>query len=199
MNHFSIITLFVFSLLSASTGQTEKQAPQAPGFTPSTIVKKIITERKNTREPKAIIAPDFTLKKVNGKLFRLSDLKGKVVLMNFWGTWCGPCRAEIPDLNSLYAEHKNEGLEIVGITLTSGTEADIAKFMKEWKMEYTVLTDVKGNETMEVTSLYGKAIGQPINGLPTTLIINREGQIVKGYIGARTKEIFYKDLKPYLQ
>jgi peroxiredoxin len=193
------VNSLIFSFLTLGYGGQGDQPPSgSPGFTPSAIVKKIITERETTRETNVQVAPDFTLKQVNGDLFRLSDLKGKVVLLNFWGTWCGPCRAEIPDLNRLYAEHKDEGLEIVGITIKSGTEKQISEFMKKWEMEYTVLTDVKGNEIMDVTTRYGRAIGQPITGIPTTLIINREGHIVKGYIGPRTKEIFYKDLKPYL-
>jgi peroxiredoxin len=193
------VNSLIFSFLTLGYGGQGDQPPSgSPGFTPSAIVKKIITERETTRETNVLVAPDFTLKQVNGDLFRLSDLKGKVVLLNFWGTWCGPCRAEIPDLNRLYAEHKDEGLEIVGITIKSGTEKQISEFMKKWEMEYTVLTDVKGNEIMDVTARYGRAIGQPITGIPTTLIINREGHIVKGYIGPRTKEIFYKDLKPYL-
>ena len=69
---------------------------------------------------------------------------------------------------------------------------------KNWKIEYNILTDIKSYETQKVTSDYGRAIGQPITGIPTTLIIDREGYIVKGYIGPRTEEIFYQDLKPYL-
>ena len=66
-------------------------------------------------------APDFTLKTVDGRLFKLSENKGKVILLNFWGTWCGPCRREIPDFNKLHKKYRKNGLEIVGITLKRGS------------------------------------------------------------------------------
>ena len=72
------------------------------------------------KENNKVIAPNFTLSDLQGKEVSLSDLKGKVILLNFWGTWCGPCRKEIPDFINLSKKYKREGLEIVGITLTSG-------------------------------------------------------------------------------
>ena len=108
----------------------------------------------------------------------MSDYKGKVVLLNFWGTWCGPCRREIPDFNKLHDKYQKDGLEIVGITITSGSPKNIFSFMKEWDIEYTVLTDIEDYETQRVTAYYGRAIGQPITGLPTTLIIDRELSLI---------------------
>ena len=79
-------------------------------------------ERNDPQRPEyAIKAPDFTLMTVDGEKFRLKDMKGKVLLLNFWGTWCGPCRREIPDFVKLQSKYKKNGLEIVGITLTSGS------------------------------------------------------------------------------
>jgi peroxiredoxin len=154
-----------------------------------------ITKKDRSNETKA---PDFKLATIGGEEFYLSDYKGKVVMLNFWGTWCPPCRKEIPDLVSLQAKYNKYGLEIVGITLTSGSAMEIQKFVKEKKMNYTILTDFGNNETHAVTNLYGQAIGQPISAVPTTLLIDREGYIVKGYLGPRTEEVFYNDLKEYL-
>jgi len=165
---------------------------------PIEIVQKIIKENPSKRPDYAILAPDFTLRTVQGDLFQLSEHRGKVILLNFWGTWCGPCRREIPDFNKLYSKHKKDGLEIVGVSITSGSAKNILDFMNDWDMKYTILTDIEDNETQMVTWLFGRAIGQPITGLPTTLIIDREGYIVKGYIGPRSEDTFYKDLKPYL-
>ena len=103
-----------------------------------------------------------------------------------------------PDFNKLYKKHHDSGLEIVGITLTSGSPANIQLFMDQWKMNYMVLTDIKGNETQDVTTLYGKATSGPIVGIPTTFLIDRNGYIVKRYLGPRSEEIFYNDIKPYL-
>ena len=156
-------------------------------------------ERNDPQRPEyAIKAPDFTLMTVNGEKFRLKDMNGKVLLLNFWGTWCGPCRREIPDFVKLQSKYKKNGLEIVGITLTSGSPDNIKSFMDDWDINYTILTDIEENETQVVTYNFGKAIGQSITGIPTTLIIDRDGYIVKGYIGPRTEDIFYQDLKPYL-
>ncbi len=168
----------------ASADLTEKE------LKPGSITKK---DRSNETK-----APDFKLATIGGEEFYLSDFKGKVVMLNFWGTWCPPCRKEIPDLVSLQAKYNKDGLEIVGITLTSGSATEIQKFANKKKMNYTILTDFGNNETHAVTNLYGRIVGQPISALPTTLLIDREGYIVKGYLGPRTEEVFYNDLKEYL-
>jgi peroxiredoxin len=165
---------------------------------PTEIVQKMMKTDPSKRPDYAIQAPDFTLRTVQGDLFKLSENRGKVILLNFWGTWCGPCRREIPDFNKLYSKHKKDGLEIVGISITSGSAENILDFMNEWGMKYTVLTDINDNETQKVTAIFGRAIGQPITGIPTTLIIDRDGYIVKGYVGPRSEETFYEDLKPFL-
>ncbi len=189
------IILMMSVLIAIGCGQKEKMKEATR---PSEVVHKIVSENQPQRPDYAIQAPDFTLRTVQGDLFKLSENRGKVIMLNFWGTWCGPCRREIPDFNKLYAKHKKDGLEIVGITITSGSAENILDFMNDWDMEYTVLTDIEENETQVVTSIFGRAIGQPITGLPTTLIIDREGYIVKGYIGPRSENTFYQDLKPYL-
>ena len=194
MGKIKIIVIMSF-LLAIGCGQKDKMKIESK---PKDIKNSTISQGQPERPEYAIQAPDFTLRTVQGDLFNLSDYKGKVVLLNFWGTWCGPCRREIPDFNKLHDKYQKDGLEIVGITITSGSPENIYNFMKEWDIEYTVLTDIEDYETQRVTAYYGRAIGQPITGLPTTLIIDRGGYIVKGYIGPRNEEIFYQDLKPYL-
>lgn len=146
----------------------------------------------------AIQAPDFTLSTVDGEWVNLKSLKGNVILLNFWGTWCAPCRREIPDFVKLYDNYQSDGLEIVGVTLNSGTPDNIANFMQQYGMNYTILTDIKGNETQKVTQVYSEVTGKPISGIPTTFLIDRNGYIVKRYLGPRTENVFYKDIKPYL-
>jgi len=187
--------LWMTILIAIGCGQKGKMKEATR---PSEIVNKMMGTNKSKRPDYAIKAPDFTLRTVQGELFKLSENRGKVIMLNFWGTWCGPCRREIPDFNKLHAKYQKDGLEIVGITLTSGSSKNILQFMNAWDMEYTVLTDIDNNETQKVTSIYGRAIGKPITGIPTTLIIDQEGYIVKGYIGPRSEEVFYKDLKPLL-
>ena len=189
------IILWMTILIAIGCGQKGKMKEATR---PSEIVNKMMGTNKSKRPDYAIKAPDFTLRTVQGELFKLSENRGKVIMLNFWGTWCGPCRREIPDFNKLHAKYQKDGLEIVGITLTSGSSKNILQFMNAWDMEYTVLTDIDNNETQRVTSIYGRAIGRPITGIPTTLIIDQEGYIVKGYIGPRSEETFYKDLQPLL-
>ena len=189
------IILWMTILIAIGCGQKGKMKEATR---PSEIVNKMMSTDKSKRPDYAIKAPDFTLRTVQGELFKLSENRGKVIMLNFWGTWCGPCRREIPDFNKLHAKYQKDGLEIVGVTLTSGSAKNILNFMNDWDMEYTVLTDIDNNETQKVTSDYGRAIGKPITGIPTTLIIDKEGYIVKGYVGPRSEEVFYKDLQPLL-
>ena len=114
------------------------------------------------KENNKVIAPNFTLSDLQGKEVSLSDLKGKVILLNFWGTWGGPCRKEIADFINLSKKYKREGLEIVGITLTSGSPEKIQEFADHWGINYQLLTDINGNETQTVTALYGQATGKRI-------------------------------------
>ena len=186
-----ILTAFVF--MGCDNGNAQQKANQIKKNRPKTVQKRV---QKNSNQ--ALIAPDFTLADLDGNWVSLSELKGKVVLLNFWGTWCGPCRREIPAFIKLTEKYKKDGLEIVGITLTSGPPERIQSFSDKWGINYTLLTDIEGNETQVVTAKYGQATRQRITGIPTTFIIDREGYIRQRYVGPRSESIFYRDLEPYL-
>ena len=144
------IILIMSTLLAIGCGQKDRMKIASK---PKDIKNTISPQGQADRPDYAIKAPDFTLRTVQGDLFNLSDYKGKVVLLNFWGTWCGPCRREIPDFNKLHDKYQKDGLEIVGITITSGSPKNIYNFMKEWDIEYTVLTDIEDYETQRVTAI----------------------------------------------
>jgi len=188
-----MITLTAFVLMGCDNGNAQQKANQIKKNRPKTVQKRV---KKNSNQE--LIAPDFTLADLDGNWVSLSELKGKVVLLNFWGTWCGPCRREIPDFIKLAEKYKKDGLEIVGITLTSGPPERIQSFSDKWGINYTLLTDIQGNETQVVTANYGQATGERIRGIPTTFIIDRDGYIRKRYVGPRSESVFYKDLEPYL-
>ncbi|HEX8772551.1 MAG TPA: cytochrome c biogenesis protein/redoxin [Pyrinomonadaceae bacterium] len=132
-------------------------------------------------------APDFTLTRLEGQPLRLSELRGRVVMLNFWATWCGPCRAEIPELNAMQRDLGDQGLTIIGVDWDDTVEG-VKEFQQELPQDYTVLI---GGE--EVQSLFGG-----IPSLPTTYIIDRDGRIRQKIIGARGRAVFEAAIKPLL-
>src|SRR5208283_3625751 len=118
-------------------------------------------------------APDFTLNDVHDKKVSLSAFKGKVVLVNFWATWCGPCKAEMPSLNNLYLEFKNKGLAVLAISVDP-TEKPVLSFIAEKKLALPVLMD-KDKE------VYFDSYA--VMGLPTTFIIDENGIIIEKIMG----------------
>lgn len=133
-------------------------------------------------------APNFKLMTVDGKTIELSKLKGKTVVVNFWATWCGPCRAEIPGFLQVYEKYKSKGLEIVGISLDQGGWNDVTPFVKKYNIAYPV---VLGNQV--VAKKYGN-----IEAIPTTFIIDKNGSIVDRHIGYMKMEDFENKIKDYL-
>jgi peroxiredoxin len=130
---------------------------------------------------------DFTLKDMNGATVRLADYKGKVLLINFWATWCGPCRTEIPELVTLVDEHKAKGFEVVGVSIDDSPE-QLRAFAQEMKMNYPSLLMLDDLDT---------AFG-PMWALPTTFLIDRNGSICLKHMGPVTKEMVEREIKGLL-
>jgi len=118
-------------------------------------------------------APDFKLKDANGESVSLSDYKGKVVLLDFWATWCGPCKVEIPWFMDFEKEFKDRGFAVLGVSMDEDGWKVVKPYVTGMKMNYRVLL---GND--EVSSKYGG-----LDSLPTTLLIDRQGRIVSKHIG----------------
>ena len=118
-------------------------------------------------------APDFTLKTLDGRTVRLQDLRGKVVLLNFWATWCAGCRVEMPRFVEQYRKHHAQGLEIVGVSMDDAGNDAIAAFVKAHHVNYTI---VRGNDA--VAKSYGG-----VRFLPQTFVIDRKGEIVRTFAG----------------
>jgi peroxiredoxin len=117
-------------------------------------------------------APDFSLKDAHGRSLSLSSLRGKVVLINFWATWCPPCKAEMPSMNRLYNEIRNRGFEVVAIS-TDNSLSTIKDFLARNRIDFPVLFD----ETKLVTRQYH------VFSMPTTFLIDRSGMIVEKFYG----------------
>jgi len=125
---------------------------------------------------------DFSLPTLADETVSLSQLKGKVVFLNFWATWCGPCRAEMPSMETLYALYKEKGLEILAVNCSENRQ-EVAAFMQEYGLSFSTLLDEDG----KVRSIYG------IQAIPTSYLIDRDGMIVARIVGSinwDTPEIF---------
>lgn len=133
-------------------------------------------------------APGFSLKTSEGAVIDLVKLRGKVIVVNFWATWCGPCRAEIPAFMEAYSQFKAQGVEIVGISLDEGGWEDVTPFVKRYQISYPV---VLGNA--KVARAWGN-----IEAIPTTFIVDKSGNIVDKHIGMMSKEALTAKLKPHL-
>jgi thiol-disulfide isomerase/thioredoxin len=136
----------------------------------------------------ASVAPDFTLQSLEGKNITLSDLRGHAVLLNFWATWCGPCKIEMPWFVDLQKQYGAQGLQIVGVAMDDASKEDIAKFAKDMGVNYPILI---GKES--VGDQYG---GVP--ALPESFFIGRDGKVIDKIIGLKGKSEIEDDVKKAL-
>lgn len=133
-------------------------------------------------------APDFALKDENGATVRLSDYRGKVVLLNFWATWCGPCKVEIPWFVQFESEYKDKGFAVIGISMDEGGWDDVKPYLRRLKVNYRVLM---GND--EVAVRYGG-----VEALPTSFLIDRDGRIASTHVGLVSKRDYQADIDALL-
>jgi thiol-disulfide isomerase/thioredoxin len=167
---------------------------------PADTAKGNLTGSPNTAEEDAAAdakvagkaAPlNFTLKDMNGVDVKLASFKGKPIVVNFWATWCGPCRAEIPSLVELNTEYGAQGKDVVilGISVDDPIEK-LKPYATQMKMNYPVLV---GNGRDDVQDAFG-----PLWGIPVTVFIDREGRIAKKHSGIASKEQFEQEIKALL-
>jgi peroxiredoxin len=116
-------------------------------------------------------APDFQVTDLSGKSISLADYKGKVLFLNFWATWCPPCRAEIPDFVELYGQNKSKGFEIIGISLDIGGKDTVVAFVEKYKINYPIVLESR-RATQKIIDDY-----EPGQYIPTTIVIDKQGRI----------------------
>jgi peroxiredoxin len=131
-------------------------------------------------------APDFELASLDGRTVKLSDFRGKVVVLNFWATWCPPCRVEMPWFIDFYRRYREQGLEVVGVSMDVGGPQQVAGFVKGMNIKYTILM---GNDS--VCDAYGGM-------LPQTFLIGRDGKIIRHSFGIKSKSDFEDAIKQSL-
>lgn len=157
------------------------------------IEKEKVSERPETiktvktikEEPVRDKAPDFVLEGIAGEKVRLSDHKGKVIIIDFWDTWCAPCKTEIPGFVKLQKEWGDKGVQIIGIAFAKQGVNAVKTFAENYKINYPIGICDEGTYNS-----YG-----PIAGIPTTFIIDKKGRIYEEYVGYRPEEVFVNDIK----
>ncbi len=134
-------------------------------------------------------APDFNLKDANGVPVKLSDFKGKVVLLDFWATWCGPCKIEIPWFIEFERKHKDKGLVVLGVSMDEDGWTSVKPFVKDLGINYRVMV-----ADSKIEEQYGG-----LDALPTTLLIDRDGKIASVHVGVASKQDFEDAIEKLLQ
>ncbi len=155
------------------------------------IILAISPSRANSDKadpPPLKAAPPWELKSVDGKFVKLSDFKGNVVILDFWATWCGPCRREIPGFVALQKRYGDKGLAIVGVSLDEEGPRVVKPFISKFEIKYPI---VMANEN--IVREYGG-----IEAIPTTFVIDRKGMIVGKHLGYEEKQQFEAEIKPLL-
>jgi Peroxiredoxin len=175
------ILILVLALILGTTYYQHYKTPAADQPTPQST--------SNTGSGKAAqgkLAPDITLNDLNGQTVKLSDYRGKVVILNFWASWCPPCKSEMSDLDGAAREFsKGNNAVLLAVNLTDGsreTSATASKYITDNKFSMTVLLDTKSNA----------ANAYNITSIPTTYIIDKQGIIVNSIIGPTTKDALIK-------
>ena len=151
---------------------------------PHASVKAAVTAEKDRKS-----APDFSLKDANGHTVKLSDYKGKVVLLNFWATWCGPCKIEIPWFVEFEQAYKDRGFAVLGVSMDDDGWQSVKPYIEQRKINYRVVIG-----TDEIGNLYGG-----VESLPTTFLIDRSGRIAAVHVGLVSKSKYENDVKELLE
>lgn len=171
----AFVGVFLIFFVINNSGSEPEQGPYPPGY-------------QKTNAAESSVAPEFELSTTDGGKLKLSDYKGKVVILDFWATWCGPCRRGIPDLVDLKNTYKDK-IEIIGITVDQGNTIDkVIPFMQQYKINYPV---VYANN--EIIKNYGG-----IEAIPTSFVIDKEGKIVSKHVGLILKDQYIKEIEEVL-
>jgi len=180
----SAVLAFAAVLVAASCGDSTTDAPPAERAQATAVPTAAApSPAAGPPSPRAESAPrrrasnlDFTLGDVNGKLVKLDASRGKPVILDFWATWCGPCRREMPELNRIYQRYRDRGLEVIGVsvdTIQGNGARAVAPFIKEFQISYSIVM-----ADQDIVNQFA------IVGIPTTLFIAPDGELVARFDGA---------------
>jgi len=154
----------------------------------ASLVSKGEPARDVRKSSERKLAPDFELKDVNGKTIRLSDYRGQVVLLNFWATWCGPCKIEIPWFVEFQRTFKDRGFTVIGVSVDEDGWEAVRPFLAARQVNYPVVI-----ATPEVETKYGG-----VEALPMSFLIDRDGRIASTHVGLVTKKTYEEEIRQLL-
>jgi thiol-disulfide isomerase/thioredoxin len=147
----------------------------------------VVTTQKPAEQRRS--APDFTLKDADGKTVKLSDYKGKVVLLNFWATWCGPCKIEIPWFIEFQKKYKDQGFTVIGVSVDDEGWEIVKPYLATKQVNYPVVVSDEA-----VNTSYGG-----IESLPTTFVLDKDGKIANTHVGLVSKKEYESDIEQLLR
>lgn len=176
-----IVPLLAVLVLAARS--QEKQASTKPSV-----------EKSSSATSSRIAAPTFTLQDAQGQSVSLSDYRGKVIILDFWATWCPPCRQEIPHFIELQKQYGGQGLQVVGVSVDQKGWEVVRPFIASAEINYPVLM-----YTEAVYNAYQELIPEDMRGgIPFTFILDMQGKVVTQFVGYRDKAVFEEVIKPLL-
>jgi thiol-disulfide isomerase/thioredoxin len=195
----SVVGVIILALIGCGSGTGASQSPaQKDEARTSGSVDELeqaeALRAKNVRTAPAVDtsqlrkAPDWELFRLDGQAIKSSQLQGKVVLVDFWATWCGPCKRSIPHLIDLHREYKDKGVEVIGVSVDQAGPRVVRPFVEKFAIDYPVVMG-----TGKVVQDFGG-----IRGIPTAFIISQDGKIYRKIVGLVPKERYEKDIKALL-
>lgn len=186
--HTALLVILLF--ISSCSKQSSRQESSSTSNVATNSFKGNVSLVTEVNSAAAGVASNFYWYGSDGKKISLIDLKGKTVLINFWATWCGPCKAELPDLENLSKTYSSKGLVIVGVSVDKGDNllTDVSSFTSQNGLTYQIVID---ND--DVANAYGN-----INALPTSFLVDKNGKIVDKWVGMRDKAFLESTVSKYL-
>ena len=190
MKYSILLFASLFIITSCSKQPAQRSSSTPAGGVAANNFKDNVSLTAGVAPATGDAASDFHWYDSNGKKISLSDLKGKTVLINFWATWCGPCKKELPDIENLSKTFASKGLVVIGVSVDKGSDllSDVSNFVSQNGLTYQIVID---NDN--VADAYGN-----INAIPTSFLVNKDGKIVDKWIGTRDKAFFESTVNKYL-
>ncbi len=183
---FLLTVLLIAGCSGKKEGTVETRSPEGKGAAQMAQFPRVPLVDPGARRP----APDIQATGIDGSTWRLGDRKGKVVIVDFWATWCGPCRRTIPHLIDLQKEYGGRGLEVLGISLDRGGPTLVSPFMQQAGINYPVIVDGEGK--------WANQFGG-VEGIPTFFLIDRSGRTAGQMVGALPKESIVQAVESLLK